>query len=257
MISFFIKKVFFDTWDNLLIIVMFNIGFSIIIAGGSYIAFLFEPAGIGYFLTVIISILLFNFYAGAVSAYMGDLIQYKSPELKDFPKYIKKYWKSAAVISVIGIFQFAAIIIGFPFYYSVGGIPGLIGLVTLFWISVLWWVAVQYYFPIAVQLDNGIKKQLKKSFILLMDNTFFSIFLAIYSFITLGLSVFTALLIPGITVILLAQQTALRLRLYKYNYLEENKSADRKKIPWNSLLFDEKERIGSRTLKGMIFPWKE
>jgi len=257
MISFFIKKVFFDTWDNLLIIVMFNIGFSIIIAGGSYIAFLFEPAGIGYFLTVIISILLFNFYAGAVSAYMGDLIQYKSPELKSFPKYINKYWKSAGVISLIGIFQFAAIIIGFPFYYSVGGIPGLIGLVTLFWISVLWWVAVQYYFPIAVQLDNGIKKQLKKSFILLMDNTFFSIFLAIYSFITLGLSVFTALLIPGITVILLAQQTALRLRLYKYNYLEENKSADRKKIPWNSLLFDEKERIGSRTLKGMIFPWKE
>ena len=257
MVLFLIKKVFFDVWDNLITIVLFNIGFAAIIAGGSYIAFLFEPAGIGYFITVTISVFIFNIYAGSVSGYVGDLVQYKSTELRSFPGYIKKIWKSAAVISVISIFQIAALFIGFPFYFSIGGLPGLVGLVTLFWISVLWWMSVQYFFPVACQLENSLKKQLKKSFILLLDNTFFSIFLGIYSIIILGMSFFTALLIPGITAILLAQQAALKLRLYKYDYLEENSDADRRKIPWNALLLEEKEKIGTRTLKGMIFPWKE
>ncbi len=257
MILFFIKKVFFDAWDNLITIVLFNIGFAAIIAGASYIAFLFEPAGVGYFITVIISVFIYNIYAGAVSGYVGDLVQYKSTELKSFPVYIKKIWKSAVVISIISIFQIAALFIGFPFYFSVGGLPGLVGLVTIFWISVFWWMAVQYFFPATYQLEGGIKKQLKKSFLLLLDNTFFSIFLGIYSLIVFGLSIFTALLIPGITVILLAHQAALKLRLYKYDYLQENNDASRRNIPWNALLFKEKEKIGTRTLKGMIFPWKE
>ncbi|MCK5197214.1 MAG: hypothetical protein KAR21_02630 [Spirochaetales bacterium] len=257
MILFLIKKVFFDVWDNLITIVLFNIGFAAIIAGASYIAFLFEPAGAGYFITVIISVFIFNLYAGAVSGYVSDLVSYKSPELKSFPVYIKKIWKSSAVISVISIFQVAALFIGFPFYFSVGGFPGLVGLVTLFWISVLWWMTVQYFFPVAFQLEDSIKKQLKKSFILLLDNTLFSIFLGFYSIFILGASVFTALLIPGITVVLLAHQAALKLRLYKYDYLEENSDASRRNIPWNELLFKEKEKIGTRTLKGMIFPWKE
>ncbi len=90
-----------------------------------------------------------------------------------------------------------------------------------------------------------------------MDNTFFSIFLGIYTIVILGVSFFTALLIPGISVILLAHQIALKLRLYKYDYLEENSEASRNKIPWEELLYEEKVRIGTRTIKGMIFPWKE
>lgn len=257
MILFFIKKVFFDTWDNLLTIVVFNIGFSIIIAGSSYIAFLFEPAGFGYFSTVIIAIFIFNFYGAAVSAFMSELIRGKRPEFKQLPLLVKKYWKSAAAISAVSTFQIASLIIGFPFYFSVGGLAGLVGLVTLFWISVLWWVSVQYFLPVASQLEPKIKKQFKKSFILLLDNTSFSIFLGFYTIFTLGLSFFTALLIPGITVVLLAHQVALKLRLYKYDYLEENNNVNRRKIPWAELLYEEKERIGTRTIKGMIFPWKE
>jgi len=257
MVFFLIKKVFFDTWDNLIVIVLFNIGFAAIIAGTSYIAFLFEPAGFGYFTTVIIGVFIFNLYLGGVSGYTADLVEHKSTELKSFPIYIKKLWKSTTVISAISIFQIAAIIVGFPFYFQIGGLPGLVGLVTLFWISVLWWMSVQYFFPVSCQIESSIKKQIKKSFILLLDNTFFSIFLGFYSIILLGISFFTALLIPGITTILLAHQAALKLRLYKYDYLEENPEAKRNKIPWTELLYEEKEKIGTRTIKGMIFPWKE
>ncbi len=90
MVLFFIKKVFFDTWDNLLTIVLFNIGFSIIIAGSSYIAFLFEPAGPGYFTTVIVAVFIFNFYGAAVSGYMNELLRDNRPELKQIPELLKK-----------------------------------------------------------------------------------------------------------------------------------------------------------------------
>ena len=45
--------------------------------------------------------------------------------------------------------------------------------------------------------------------------------------------------------------------MYKYDWLEANPEANRKKIPWDALLMDDKERVGKRTLRGMIFPWKE
>jgi hypothetical protein len=39
--------------------------------------------------------------------------------------------------------------------------------------------------------------------------------------------------------------------------LEENPDANRRKIPWDALLIDEKDRVGSRSIRGMIFPWKD
>jgi len=52
-------------------------------------------------------------------------------------------------------------------------------------------------------------------------------------------------------------QAALKLRLKKYDYLEENPEANRKQIPWDALLIDERNKVGPRTFKGMIFPWKD
>jgi hypothetical protein len=54
---------------------------------------------------------------------------------------------------------------------------------------------------------------------------------------------------------LLFLDEALRIRLLKYDWLEENPG--RRKIPWDILLEDEREKTGSRTIKGLIFPWKD
>jgi hypothetical protein len=70
-------------------------------------------------------------------------------------------------------------------------------------------------------------------------------------------SLFTALLLPGISSILLFWNTAFKLRLYKYDWLEQNPGSNKKSIPWDALLVEDRERVGKRTLKGMIFPWKE
>ena len=64
-------------------------------------------------------------------------------------------------------------------------------------------------------------------------------------------------MLPGLTTVLLWANVGLKLRLIKYDYIESHPDANRKQIPWDALLVDEKERVGKRTLKGMIFPWKE
>ena len=64
-------------------------------------------------------------------------------------------------------------------------------------------------------------------------------------------------MLPGISAVVLWISVGLKLRLYKYDYLEKNPEANRKKIPWDALLVADKDRVGKRTLRGMIFPWKE
>ena len=54
----------------------------------------------------------------------------------------------------------------------------------------------------------------------------------------------------------LASHDAVKLIMLKYDYLEENPDVDRKHLPWEDILFDEKEKVGPRTFRNMIFPWK-
>ena len=38
--------------------------------------------------------------------------------------------------------------------------------------------------------------------------------------------------------------------------INQNPDADRKHLPWADILFDEEEKVGPRSFKNMIFPWK-
>ena len=70
-------------------------------------------------------------------------------------------------------------------------------------------------------------------------------------------SVFTGGILPGLGAVLVWHNVALKLRLYKYDHLEQQPESNRKQIPWDALLVDDRDRVGKRTLRGMIFPWKE
>ena len=100
----------------------------------------------------------------------------------------------------------------------------------------------------------------KYRFLLFADNPGFSFSLALYNLVSLALSLFLALLMPGFAGVALASDDAMRLRMYKYDWLEQHPGLDaraRKDIPWDELLAEDRELVGKRTLKGMIFPWKE
>jgi len=253
-----IKKAFFDMWDNFLPIVLINLGFILVVS----LPIVLPPAVypihpvFGY-AALFLGIIIFFIYTGTVSMITSDIADYKRPEFKDVPKYFNETWKSSFALGIIMSFLGFILSIAFPVYLNMGNMIGLLALVFLFWATVIWLLSSLYYFPIRSRLDTRIKKIIKKCFIIFFDNTLFTLGLTLVVIATFILSAFTAFLLPGLGAIILLLQVATKLRIYKYDYLEENPEANRRKIPWDALLIDDKQKVGKRTFRGMIFPWKE
>ena len=257
MIGFFIKKAFFDGWDNLIGLIILNVGFvlSLAVGYGAFLTFQFNVV-IGALLTLLFLGVL-NIFISGVSFFVKEYAFYQSPGFKDFWDYLKESLKPALfhTLFMLGLLIVAFFVI--PFYAGLNGIVGAVVVALQFWVAFFAGMGLMYYFPIISQLGNSPKKAIKKCFLLIFDNIGFSIFLFLYTIINTIISILTAFLIPGFAAILMAHQDAVKLLMLKYDYLEENPDANRKKIPWSALLIEERDRVGHRSLRGMIFPWKE
>ncbi|MCR4734214.1 MAG: hypothetical protein K5829_04295 [Treponema sp.] len=79
--------------------------------------------------------------------------------------------------------------------------------------------------------------------------------------LVLVLSVLFIGMLPSIAGIEIAKANALRIRLYKYDYLEEHPELktkrERSRIPWEELIYDDRETLGPRKLRSFLFPWKD
>ena len=162
------------------------------------------------------------------------------------------------ILFVIFVLLFVVnILFVIPFYSSYGNAFGFVISIIMIWVEIILLLCLPYYFPLMNLLpaDRPLKTA-KKCFIIVADNLGFTLFYLIYSIICIVISVLTIGLVPGLTGMQLAAQDAMKLLMFKYDYLEENPSADRKHIPWEDLLYDEREKVGPRSLKSMIFPWK-
>ena len=123
--------------------------------------------------------------------------------------------------------------------------------------GVFWLLASQYYLPLTLRMGDPVRKVLKKCFIMLLDNPGFTFFMMLWSAVILACSIATALILPGISGLLFWHQDAFKLRLYKYDWLEEEKGRKSSDVPWEALFREDKDAIGPRSLKSMIFPWKD
>ena len=258
MFGFTIKKAFFDLWDNFLTVMLINLGFLIVLT----VPFLLAPAASNVnvvlgLVTLAVGIGVAFLYLGGASEIAATIVDFKTPEWRQFWPAVKKNAPASVIIAGITVVHALLLSVAMPVYWQMANLFSLFALAMIFWMSVLWWLAAQYYFPVRTRLDSAIPKVLKKSLILFFDNAGFTLVLGIATLITAAISMFTAFLIPGIGGILIFHQVGARLRLKKYDYLEENPEEDRKGIPWDALLYDDRERVGKRTLRGMIFPWKE
>jgi uncharacterized membrane protein YesL len=257
MLGFLIKKAFFDMWDNLFRVVILNLGFVAVLA----IFLLLTPllAGIPVIAigTLIIGVALFSVYTGAVSRMASEIADNKSPGFADFWQFVKETFPTSLLLALFITIYVLVVIVAFNFYGSLQNFAGPLAVSLLFWVTTFLVLAGQYFFPVQSRMNRDVRKMLKKGFLLLLDNPGFSIMLFLCTFITLVVSFFIAFIIPGFTALLILSNVALKLRLYKYDYLEKNPDANRRKIPWDTLLVEDREKVGKRTLKGMIFPWKE
>ena len=257
MIGFFLKKSFFDGWDNLFSLMLLNIGFIAIFGLGAAM-----PSGLGAPSWVIIasgalSLAAISIWWSVCVRALNAVADFKAFRIAD----IRAAFKPAIVPGIqVGLFLAAIFLIittGLPFYLSLGGVLGVLAAGVVFWCGIVVLLALQYYIPIRSRMGGGLKKKLRKCFLLFIDNPGFSLFLFIYNLATLVLSVFTAGLLPGLAGIALASDVALRLRLFKYDWLEANPEANRRKVPWDELLEEERELVGKRTIRNMFFPWKD
>ncbi len=265
MYGFLIKKAFFDMWDNLMATFVLNVGFVVVIVGAIFLPFIssfyFSDMMIINYLLLFIDILIrfsiFFIYMGVVSSCAKMITDYKRINFKYFIEFLKETVKPSFLFALVNstfiFFCYNALV----YYFSMDSIYGVILFTIVFWVSIIWVCAVQYFFPLQSRMDKIFKKNIKKMFYMLFGNSIFTIILLIMNIFIIAISFFTFFLIPGITFVMILLNTALKLRLLKYDYLEENPNANPKKIPWDTLLEEERKGVGKRTLKGMIFPWKE
>ena len=260
MIWFFLKKNFFDAWDNLLSMVLYNL-----IALALYFAAYFFAKGlldyplasmlVGAFFLLLLIVFLF-----AVNKTMAKFADFKFVSFKETLLELPSVIKDALLfVALIAILIFLACV-GIPFYLRLGGMIGIFLAAVVFWLLLFSVLALQWFLPIKSQLNDPFIKSIKKCFLIFFDNAFFSIFMLVFALILLVISLFTGTILPGFSGIILAYNNAFRLRLYKYDWLDEHKDIPlkqaRKQIPWAELLEEDNDTLGPRDLKSLIFPWK-
>ncbi|GMO60758.1 MAG: hypothetical protein Ta2A_06860 [Treponemataceae bacterium] len=268
MFFFCIKKNFYDGWDNLFLIALINVIILLIAAlfffAGQNVYKNFASAenplplyAIAVLAFFTLAVLLFA--SGKVTA---EVANYKSQTIKDFFESIAATWKRAILSAVVFAAFIGVVFISFNFYIHLQVQPvfGYFLAAVVFWLFLITAFSMQYFIPLNFLQDNTFAKALKKSFILFFDNPAYSIFFGIYLVLLAIISVVPCLfLFPSFSGIILAQTNSLKLRLYKYDWLEaQNAATTRSKhIPWDELIAEDRETVGNRSLKNFIFPWKD
>ena len=260
MLGFMIKKAFFDSWDHLLPIMGLNLLFLVLIAipfsAAPLMAAVTEP---GAAVVFAIGLLVLFVYAGAVSEVICAATDYHSIELRELLAAIRRSYLGSLAFGAVFLLHLVVLAVSIPVYFAMEHMLGLFALVVLFWVSVIWWLSCQFYFPIRSRLGDKPIKALKKCFLVFFDNPGFTVFTGMGSLLLIVGSYLMPLflLIPGPTGLLVWVHVGFKLRLYKYDYIEQHPGPRRQRIPWTALLSEEREKVGPRTLRGMIFPWKE
>jgi hypothetical protein len=257
MIGFLIKKTFFDMWDNLFRVALVNVGFIVSVAIPVFIPSLLESVPPLAMAVLVIGLVWCFIYLAAASLSFKSVSDYGSFGFGDFFNNLKIAWPIGLLI---GFFVFVFLVlanVAIPFYLNMQSIIGLLLAAVIFWTMVVVVLSFQFLLPVRARLDTKMTKIIKKCFLFFFDNPGLCIFSFIHNVVILGVSMFLAFLFPGPAGVLLYMDEAMRLRLLKYDWLEANPGENRRKIPWDALLIDDRERTGTRSLKSFIFPWKD
>lgn len=256
MLGFLIKKTFYDLWDHMLVIVLLNLGF---IASAS-IPILLAPSL--DFNTVLSTAVLFIgivwcfVYAAAVSRCLMNFSGYGRFDFGDFLRALRPAIPAGISGGVIAFLLVPLITIVLPFYLSLESPLGIFLFAVIFWTLVVAVLSLQFFITIAARLDPNIVKAAKKCFLIFFDNTGFCVFSFFHNLVLFAVSPLTAFLVPGPAAVFLYLDEALRLRLLKYDWLEAHPGEGRR-IPWDALLIDERDKTGTRSFRNFIFPWKD
>ena len=257
MFGFYIKKAFFDGWDNFIQMVLQNIIYIVffLLIVGSIVVF---GDNLVFFLPVAIAIMfLFCLSMGGTSSVVYNWSQYKSETWRPFMKGVGRNIRHSMLFFLCIMVLFLLFFLVIPFYLSFNNILGTVFGVMMVWLAIFLLLVLPYYFPLMNLLPgDGPFKTLKKCFIVAGDNLGYTILLLLHNILDIVLTVVTMGLLPGWCGLMLGGQDMMKLLMKKYDWIEENPDKNRKEMDWSEILYDEKETLGPRSFKNMIFPWK-
>lgn len=262
MFIFIIKKNFCDGWDNLLSVILSNLVFLFSGIGLVLLNALASNNGWLALAAFIFSAVVLSIEAFAYSDSAAKISRFEGVHVVDFFKSFPGALKDGALF---GLLNSAVILISsFSIKYYFTQMTSLFGFMlgcAIVWVLIFYFLAIQWFIPIRALMHNDFKKCLKKCFIILFDNTGFSVAYAIYNLILIVLSIACIGFFPSMAGIVIANTNALRILLYKYDYLEEHPELrtkrERKNIPWETLIAEDRELLGPRKLRSFLFPWKD
>jgi hypothetical protein len=253
MLFFLLKKSFFDYWDNLFKLLCVNLCLALLVALYIQLSFLRGGAYLG-----LVIIYLFNLLIGVTSVAVWKISDYDLPQISLFLLAAKTVWKDALFFTACFVLQASVLHHIIPFYLKLDSrFAGLSMAMLVFWVCAIWWVAMIYYYPLRLRLNFPVLKAARMSLMFLTDNFSLSLSIFLISSALLMLSLVTTMLLPGISFVLALHQVAGRTLLLKYDYLARHQPANKKEIPWGLLLKDDLDIVGRRSLKEIVFPWKE
>ncbi len=177
--------------------------------------------------------------------------------MKNCLKNYKGKFKIILFHAVLSFTAFCVIPLSQYLYLSAGKIIGLFITLLLFDFEIIIIIVNQFFYPVSFYYDSDEVSVFKRSLAIAFDNFGYSMLLVLKSIIDFIITIFTFSIIPGICGIGIARMDMVRLLTRRYQYLEANKGINKKDADWKQILADDITSTGTRTLRNMIFPWKD
>jgi hypothetical protein len=283
---FTLRKFFWDLWDNL--IWGMGANFLALLPMGLLFAFQWAVLGVEpvipgttdftetiidpnapftsqdwlFFGLLALSILWFIFIAGAVHKFTVDISEGHKPEKKKIGQYLASGWWDLLKYGFVALgFNTMAL---FSMYWYAANMPPDIGtgliaalILVMFFLNMVFANFLAY----SNQKERGFWRTIKETVLFVVDNFWYSVFVLAFTAFLVFISVISALIVIGPFGIFLWFQVTMRLRLKKYDYLYGEgaavKTGEKKKIPWETLWFQEKEMVDRRSWKNIFTPWRD
>jgi len=261
MLGFAVKKAFFDLWDNLIAIVLMNLATVALVAVS---AFFVDQVATGWnggagltALSAVAALAVIVVYLGGVALACAAIADYRAPTVASFAAGALHAAPAALSYYAGSVLLGVVLSVGAPLYAGFGNVIGLLALAGIVWLAAVWALAGALYFAVRARLESRVIPLIKKSILLLFDNLGFAVLLLVTAPVIVTISLPFAFMFPGPAGAMQWVQSAVKLRLLKYEYLERNPQPGRRRVPWNAVLVEERRAVGPRSLKSTLFPWKD
>ena len=258
MLGSAVKKAFFDLWDHLYFALGVNLVYTLVLLGLISLAPVFQGLGtLGLLVFLPLPALVSALLGGVATYYARDIALTGSVRFRDFLPHLSASWKPSLFFGLGWLVLGAGFLFGVPFYASVNPVVGFVFGVLMAW-AVFFAAGLGLYYPgLNAQVEPSLRKLVRKAFLLFLANPGLSMAMFLGLVILVAASGLTLGFFPGILGISLWLQVCFKFLLAKYEWMEANPNADHKKVPWTAILADDMEKVGPRSLRNMIFPWKD